>query len=312
MEITTVNDHEGPEHCLHLPVRPAGELPGGAGTAVKYSPQHRSAFTSACLNLRVQRGGATLPETERPGTELFDHGATNETTSQGEAVLFLLSNDDDSSRGLANPLRENGFSVVVSRPEHFRAQRFRELNGGLLLVEADVPVPAAAALGTPETATTPIPIIVVGRRTSDEIVQALEHNVEDWIVNTSRAREVVARVRAVLRRQGSPDQPTRMLLRIGEVCLDPAGPELVVSGASVPLTAREYKVLGLLMANAGRVVPKSQLLERAWGGAAGGSSKALTEMVRRLRAKLTIQPSVRSPIVTVRGVGYLYEDDGTG
>jgi two-component system response regulator RegX3 len=135
---------------------------------------------------------------------------------------------------------------------------------------------------------------------------------DDYITKPYRMRELVARMRAVLRRV--PNEATAGMtdldgntLMVGEVVLDPDQHKVVVNGAEVAMPLKEFELLHILLANAGRVLPRETLIDRVWGTDYVGDTKTLDVHIKRLRAKVEDDPASPTRIVTIRGLGYKFE-----
>lgn len=144
-------------------------------------------------------------------------------------------------------------------------------------------------------------IILTARSDEDSVVRALEEGADDYIAKPFRARELVSRLRAVLRRRG-----TKREYRFGTLVIDAQAAQVTVDGTPAPLTAQEYRLLLLLVSSAGRVWERGQLLQRLWDeGGVFVEDNTLTVTVKRLREKLGAEGA---RIATVRGIGYRWED----
>jgi two-component system response regulator RegX3 len=155
-----------------------------------------------------------------------------------------------------------------------------------------------------------VPIIMVTAKAAEiDTVVGLEVGADDYITKPYRLRELVARMRAVLRRAplDRAGELTEGALTVGDVSLDPDQHEVLIRGESVSLPLKEFELLHLLLANAGRVLPRETLIDRVWGNDYVGDTKTLDVHVKRLRAKIEDDPSVPTKIVTIRGLGYKYE-----
>jgi two-component system response regulator RegX3 len=157
-----------------------------------------------------------------------------------------------------------------------------------------------------------VPIIMVTAKTSEiDAVVGLEVGADDYVTKPFRLRELIARVRAALRRvlaaTADEAEDRAEVLEIADVRLDAGRHEVFVRGESVPLPLKEFELLELLMANAGRVLTRDVLIDRVWGPNYFGDTKTLDVHVKRLRSKIERDPSKPSHLVTVRGVGYRYE-----
>jgi len=143
-------------------------------------------------------------------------------------------------------------------------------------------------------------------------VVGLEVGADDYAAKTYSIRELVARMRAVLRRAPAPVAPglgadAAEEQEVGDVRLDPGRHEVVVRGEDVALPLKELDLLAMLLENAGRVLPRDVLIDRVWGHDYVGDTKTLDVHVKRLRAKVEEDPSNPVRIVTIRGLGYKFE-----
>jgi two-component system response regulator RegX3 len=156
-----------------------------------------------------------------------------------------------------------------------------------------------------------VPIIMVTAKGSEiDTVVGLEVGADDYVTKPYRLRELVARMRAVLRRR-PVDSAGRAApgeaIEVGDVRLDPERHEVEIRGEQVKLPLKEFELLELLLANAGRVLPRETLIDRVWGTDYVGDTKTLDVHVKRLRAKVERDPAAPTRIVTIRGLGYKYD-----
>jgi two-component system response regulator RegX3 len=140
----------------------------------------------------------------------------------------------------------------------------------------------------------------------DKVV-GLELGADDYVTKPFSSRELVARIRAVLRRQGDVEELAPATLEAGPVRMDVERHIVSVSGMSVQLPLKEFELLEVLLRNAGRVLTRMQLIDRVWGADYVGDTKTLDVHVKRLRAKIEPTPSAPRYIITVRGLGYKFE-----
>ena len=143
----------------------------------------------------------------------------------------------------------------------------------------------------------------------DEVdkVVGLEIGADDYVTKPYKSRELVARIRAVLRRQGNFDEISESILTAGGVSMDVERHMVSVRGANVALPLKEFELLEMLLRNAGRVLTRGQLIDRVWGSNYVGDTKTLDVHIKRIRAKIEEDPAEPSIITTVRGLGYKYE-----
>jgi two-component system response regulator RegX3 len=226
--------------------------------------------------------------------------------------LILVVDDEQSYRdALSVALQGEGFSVVTAADGEEAIERFDAVRPALVLLDVMLPkisgIDVCRALRTRSR----VPIIMVTARTSEiDAVVGLEVGADDYVTKPFRLRELIARVRASLRRtpvedDRDPDRPE--LLEVGDVRIDSARHEVVVRGDLVAMPLKEFELLELLLENAGRVLTRDVLIDRVWGPHYYGDTKTLDVHVKRLRAKVESDPANPTRIVTVRGVGYRYE-----
>ena len=153
-----------------------------------------------------------------------------------------------------------------------------------------------------------VPIIMLTARDSEvDKVVGLELGADDYVTKPFSHRELLARIRAVLRRPAEPEEAARAALEAGPVRLDVDRHRVTVEGEPVQLPLKEFELLEILLRNAGRVLTRQQLIDRVWGADYVGDTKTLDVHVKRLRAKLEPQPGSPKHLLTVRGLGYKFE-----
>jgi two-component system response regulator RegX3 len=153
-----------------------------------------------------------------------------------------------------------------------------------------------------------VPVIMVTARDSEiDKVVGLELGADDYVTKPYSARELIARVRAVLRRGGESEDMSPPVLEAGPVRMDVERHVVTVTGGEVPLPLKEFDLLEYLLRNVGRVLTRGQLIDRVWGADYVGDTKTLDVHVKRLRSKIEADPSAPRHLVTVRGLGYKFE-----
>ena len=209
-------------------------------------------------------------------------------------------------------LQREGFTVSVARDGAEALARFKELDPDLILLDVMLPSISGVDVCREIRSTSNVPIIMVTAKASEiDTVVALEIGADDYVTKPYRLRELVARMRAVLRRGRGVDDPTEEYaggeaVQIGDVHIDVDSREVTVRGELVQFPLKEYELLLLLMENVGRVLTRSTLIEKVWGFDYVGDTKTLDVHIKRLRAKIEEEPSAPTRITTVRGVGYKY------
>ena len=153
-----------------------------------------------------------------------------------------------------------------------------------------------------------VPVIMLTAKDSEiDKVVGLELGADDYVTKPYSSRELVARVRAVLRRQGEQEEPMSATISAGPVRMDVERHVVSVDGEQVSLPLKEFELLEMLLRNAGRVLTRGQLIDRVWGSDYVGDTKTLDVHVKRLRSKIEPDPSSPRYLVTVRGLGYKFE-----
>jgi two-component system response regulator RegX3 len=226
--------------------------------------------------------------------------------------LVLVVDDEQSYRdALRIALEREGFRVEVAADGAEAIERFDAVRPALVLLDVMLPRISGIDVCRELRSRSQVPIIMVTARNAEiDAVVGLEVGADDYVTKPFRLRELVARVRAALRRGRSDDAgvaPADEVLEVGDVRLDAARHEVAVRGERVALPLKEFELLELLLANAGRVLTRDVLIDRVWGPNYYGDTKTLDVHVKRLRAKVEDDPGHPARIVTVRGVGYRYE-----
>jgi two-component system, OmpR family, response regulator RegX3 len=229
-----------------------------------------------------------------------------------DSPLVLVVDDEQSYRdALRIALEREGFRVEVAADGPEAIARFDAVRPALVLLDVMLPRISGVDVCRELRTRSQVPIIMVTARNAEiDAVVGLEVGADDYVTKPFRLRELVARVRAALRRGrgdeagvATPDE----VLEVGDVRLDAARHEVAVRGERVALPLKEFELLELLLANAGRVLTRDVLIDRVWGPNYYGDTKTLDVHVKRLRAKVEDDPGHPARIVTVRGVGYRYE-----
>ncbi|MFZ4584702.1 MAG: response regulator [Acidimicrobiia bacterium] len=229
-----------------------------------------------------------------------------------DAPTILVVDDEQSYRdALAVALRREGFGVETAADGAEALAQFDATNPALVLLDVMLPQMSGIDVCRQLRTRSMVPIIMVTARNAEiDAVVGLEVGADDYVTKPFRLRELVARVRAALRRMptAEPNDSIRLdVVEVGDVRLDAARHEVVIRGELVPLPLKEFELLELLLENAGRVLTRDVLIDRIWGPNYFGDTKTLDVHVKRLRSKVETDPSNPECIVTVRGVGYRYE-----
>ena len=231
--------------------------------------------------------------------------------STPDATVLVVEDEDSFVDALTVGLKREGFRVVVARDGAEALDVFDAVAPDLVLLDVMLPKVSGIDVCRELRRRSSVPIIMVTAKGSEiDTVVGLEVGADDYVTKPYRLRELVARMRAVLRRRAA-DAPAPVLggdaLEVGDVALDAERHEVVIRGEPVSLPLKEFELLELLLANAGRVLPRDTLIDRVWGSDYVGDTKTLDVHVKRLRAKVEPDPSSPTRIVTIRGLGYKYE-----
>jgi two-component system response regulator RegX3 len=225
--------------------------------------------------------------------------------------LILVVDDEESYRdALAVALQREGFLVETAADGTEAIERFDASRPALVLLDVMLPKVSGIDVCRELRARSRVPIIMVTARNSEiDAVVGLEVGADDYVTKPFRLRELIARVRAALRRMPASEQSAdpAEVVEIGDVRLDAGRHEVFVKGVPIAFPLKEFELLELLLTNAGRVLTRDVLIDRIWGPNYFGDTKTLDVHVKRLRSKIEADPANPRRIVTVRGVGYRYE-----
>ncbi|TWJ25649.1 two-component system response regulator RegX3 [Micromonospora endolithica] len=221
----------------------------------------------------------------------------------------MVEDEESFSDALSYMLRKEGFEVSVAATGPSALTEFDRTGADIVLLDLMLPEMSGTEVCRQLRQRSHVPIIMVTARDSEiDKVVGLEIGADDYVTKPYSPRELVARIRAVLRRQSADvaesGAPT---LAAGPVRMDIERHVVTVDGGAVQLPLKEFELLELLLRNAGRVLTRGQLIDRVWGADYVGDTKTLDVHVKRLRSKIEPEPSAPRFIVTVRGLGYKFE-----
>jgi two-component system response regulator RegX3 len=223
--------------------------------------------------------------------------------------VLVVEDEESFSDALSYMLRKEGFEVSVAATGPSALTEFDRTGADIVLLDLMLPEMSGTEVCRQLRQRSHVPIIMVTARDSEiDKVVGLEIGADDYVTKPYSPRELVARIRAVLRRQ-SPEvaESGAPTLAAGPVRMDIERHVVTVDGAPVQLPLKEFELLELLLRNAGRVLTRGQLIDRVWGADYVGDTKTLDVHVKRLRSKIEPEPSAPRFIVTVRGLGYKFE-----
>lgn len=225
--------------------------------------------------------------------------------------VILVVDDEESYRdALSIALDREGFSVITAADGAEALAAFDRDHPVLVLLDVMLPKMSGIDICREIRSRSSVPIIMVTAKNAEiDTVVGLEVGADDYITKPFSLLELVARVRALLRRAPIDSvRPTDIdLIEVGAVRLDAARHEVFVNDELTPLTRKEFELLEFFLLNADRVLTRDQLIDRVWGSDYYGDTKTLDVHVKRLRAKIEAEPANPERLITVRGVGYRYE-----
>jgi two-component system response regulator RegX3 len=225
-------------------------------------------------------------------------------------VVLIVEDEESFADALEVGLRREGFVTKVAYDGPQALLLFDAVRPDLVLLDLMLPGMPGIDVCRQIRARSRTPVIMVTAKDSElDTVVGLEVGADDYVTKPYRMRELVARMRAVLRRAPDPGAPppTDDVLEIGDVRLDLGRHELTVRGQLIPLPRKEFDLLELLMHNAGRVLTRETLLDQVWGLVYVGDTKTLDVHVKRIRSKIEADPAQPARLTTIRGVGYRFE-----
>ncbi len=225
-------------------------------------------------------------------------------------TVLIVEDEDSFVDALVVGLKREGFVVKVARDGVSALSLFDVVRPDLVLLDVMLPSLSGVDVCREIRSRSRTPIIMVTAKGSEiDTVVGLEVGADDYVTKPYRLRELVARMRAVLRRvpRNDEEESDESVLHVGDVRLDPGRHEVTVRGEEVSLPLKEFDLLEILLTNAGRVLTRETLIDRVWGSDYVGDTKTLDVHIKRLRSKLESDPSQPELIVTIRGLGYRYE-----
>lgn len=223
---------------------------------------------------------------------------------------ILVVEDEESFRdALAFVLSKEGFEVKLVQDGQAALEAYEKEGADLILLDLMLPGVSGLEVCKSIRAKSNVPIIMVTAKNEEvDKVIGLELGADDYVTKPFSSRELVARIRAVLRR-GSDTEVTSDygILEVGPVRIDVDRHSVSVRGEAVSLPLKEFDLLELLVRNSGRVLTRGQLIDRVWGNNYVGDTKTLDVHIKRLRAKIEKDPAEPQHLLTVRGLGYKFE-----
>ena len=226
-----------------------------------------------------------------------------------DATVLVIEDEESFIEALTVGLGREGFRVQVARDGELALSMFDAVRPDVVLLDVMLPKISGIDVCRELRKRSKVPIIMVTAKGSEiDTVVGLEVGADDYVTKPYRIRELVARMRAVMRRSAAREEDLGTdALQVDDIALDPERHEVRIRGEQVQLPLKEFELLHVLLANAGRVITREQLIDRVWGSDYVGDTKTLDVHVKRLRSKVEKDPANPQRIVTIRGLGYKLE-----
>jgi two-component system response regulator RegX3 len=222
--------------------------------------------------------------------------------------ILVVEDEDSFSDPLSYLLRREGYDVAVADDGTAALEEFDRNGADLVLLDLMLPGLPGTEVCRQLRARGNVPVIMLTAKDSEiDKVVGLELGADDYVTKPYSSRELVARVRAVLRRGAEPEVLVPATVEAGPVRMDVERHVVTVNNSNVAMPLKEFELLEILLRNAGRVLTRMQLIDRVWGSDYVGDTKTLDVHVKRLRSKIEPDPAQPRHLVTVRGLGYKFE-----
>jgi len=224
--------------------------------------------------------------------------------------VLIVEDEESFAEPLEFLLRKEGFATAIAATGQGALEEFDRNGADIVLLDLMLPGMSGTDVCRALRTRSAVPVIMVTARDSEiDKVVGLELGADDYVTKPYSARELIARIRAVLRRGGeaADGDPTPGVLTAGPVRMDVERHVVTVDNRTVAMPLKEFELLEILLRNAGRVLTRMQLIDRVWGSDYVGDTKTLDVHVKRLRAKIEPDPANPKYLLTVRGLGYKLE-----
>ena len=222
--------------------------------------------------------------------------------------ILIVEDEPSLSEPLAYLLGREGYETTIVADGLAAVAEFERNGSDLVLLDLMLPGMPGTEVCKEIRTRSAVPIIMLTAKDSEvDIVVGLELGADDYVTKPYSTRELLARIRAVLRRKTEPETENDTVLEAGDVRMDIERHTVSVSGTDVAMPLKEFELLELLLRNAGRVLTRGQLIDRVWGADYVGDTKTLDVHIKRIRSRIEQVPSEPTMLVTVRGLGYRFE-----
>ncbi|MCU1584863.1 MAG: response regulator transcription factor [Microbacteriaceae bacterium] len=222
--------------------------------------------------------------------------------------ILIVEDEPSLSEPLAFLLGREGYETTIAADGIAALAEFDRSIPDLVLLDLMLPGIAGTEVCREIRTRSQVPIIMLTAKDSEvDVVVGLELGADDYVTKPYSTRELLARIRAVMRRRIETDTDDMSILESGDVRMDVDRHTVTVRGAETPMPLKEYELLEVLLRNSGRVLTRGQLIDRVWGADYFGDTKTLDVHVKRIRSKIEKEPSEPTMLLTVRGLGYRFE-----
>ncbi|MCU1441052.1 MAG: response regulator transcription factor [Rhodoglobus sp.] len=222
--------------------------------------------------------------------------------------ILIVEDEQSLSEPLAFLLGREGYETSIAADGLTAVSEFERNGADLVLLDLMLPGLSGTEVCRELRTRSSVPIIMLTAKDSEvDIVVGLELGADDYVTKPYSTRELLARIRAVLRRRVETDDDSMAILEAGSVRMDVERHTVSVDGRETAMPLKEFELLELLLRNAGRVLTRGQLIDRVWGADYFGDTKTLDVHIKRIRSKIEKVPSEPTMLVTVRGLGYRFE-----
>ena len=222
--------------------------------------------------------------------------------------VLVVEDEDSFSDALSFMLRKEGYEVFIAADGHAALTEFDKHGPDLILLDLMLPGISGTEVCRTIRGKSSVPIIMLTAKDGEvDKVVGLELGADDYVTKPFSSRELLARIRAVMRRHGEQEELLPPTVEAGGVRIDVERHVVSVRGKNITMPLKEFDLLEYLVRNSGRVLTRTQLIDRVWGADYVGDTKTLDVHVKRLRAKIEEDPANPIHLLTVRGLGYKYE-----
>ncbi len=222
--------------------------------------------------------------------------------------ILIVEDEDSFSDALSFMLRREGYEVFIAADGNTAVAEFDKHGPDLVLLDLMLPGISGTEVCRIIRSKSTVPVIMLTAKDGEvDKVVGLELGADDYVTKPFSSRELLARVRAVLRRHGEQDELLPPTVEAGTVRIDIERHVVSVRGEHVTMPLKEFDLLEFLVRNSGRVLTRNQLIDRVWGADYVGDTKTLDVHIKRLRGKIEIDPANPIHIQTVRGLGYKFD-----